>query len=218
MNLRDKKVVYVDGFLIRNTLDDDFCLIHERSMAIARFSPKYYIPADEIWLDQPYRAETDFLLAVEAFPLTLATYAAQREKLKEQFCTPLPTGVTLGGETSLQDGIKVVLVDGSLVRRHYDPEFFIGGHDLVYLDYIPANEIWLDKLMDPREMPFILIHEQVERRLMSEGKSYDVAHEFAIAADKEARRTAGFGHYPGDATYPWRGLSNEEIIAKYYVH
>ena len=105
-------------------------------------------------------------------------------------------------------------VDGSIVRRYLDPEFILGGHDLVY-SYVPANTIWLDAHMDPREMPYILLHEETERRLMSQKESYDFAHEIATVTDKEARRRGCKAKYPGDADYPWRGLSNQEILKKY---
>ncbi len=193
------EVKYVNGFLIRNTLDDDFGIIHQPTKEISHFATKFYIPPDEVWLDYCFKNEEKFLLELDNFIL-----------LKE----PIPNYII---KSEIIDSLKVQDVDGALVRQYLDPEFIFGGHDLVYSDYIPASEIWLDAKMDPAEREFILLHEQVERVLMSQGKSYDVAHEFATVSDKELRRARGVGFYPGDVNYPWRDLGNEEIIKKYYV-
>jgi len=213
----NKKIVYVDGFAIRNTLDDDFGICHAGMQSIAEPAAKFYIPATEIWVDYRYRDETNFLIAVDTFvePTAAETYDARRARAKEKFCD-------LGGvtdyilRTESKGELVIRYVDGAKVRRGFDPEFILGGHDFVY-DYIPAPEIWLDDKMDPAELSFILLHEEVERRLMSEGKPYHIAHEYATARDKELRRARGVGSYPGDPAYPSRALSNQEIIKKYYA-
>ena len=207
----------VDGFKIRNTLDDDFGIFHRFSKKLSWFAPKFYIPEGESWLDYRYEAEQDFLTAVEDFvPPPDLSYAEERKLILEKLGAPgdLPDFKVAAQEI---DGLKVFAVDGAVVRRYLDPGFILGGHDLVY-DYVPKGEIWLDKHMDPAERKYILHHEVVEQKLMSEGKSYDVAHDFATASDKELRRQDGTS-YPGDDDPPfaWRHLSDEEIIAKYYV-
>ena len=113
--------------------------------------------------------------------------------------------------------MKFSCVGGGVSRGHLDPEFIFGGHDLVYPDYIPRGEIWLDDKTDPAELPYVLLHEMVERKLMEEGKPYHVAHEYATVADKEAKRKDAIAWYPGDPDYPWRGLLNEQIIKQHYV-
>ncbi len=193
------QIRYVNGFLIRNTLDDDFGIIHEPTQDISHFATKFYIPEGEVWIDHCFKDEEKFLLDLESYKVS---------------GEPAPNYVI---KSEMIDGLNVKDVDGALVRQYLDPEFIFGGHDLVYPSYIPAGEIWLDNKMDPSEREFILLHEQVERELMSKGKSYDVAHEFATVSDKELRRARGVGCYPGDANYPWRDLSNEEIIKKYYA-
>ncbi len=215
--IRSDQVKAVDGFLIRNTLDDDFGVLHRRGDGLGHFSPKFYIPEGEIWLDHRFVAEIDFLLAAERFisPASL-TYEAERALMKDKLCLETSPPNYIRREEA-GDGFTLKYVDGAIVRRYLDPEFIFGGHDLVYPAYIPSGEIWLDDLADPAELPYFLVHEKVERELMMAGKPYDIAHEFAIAADKEARRGKGVGSYPGDSTYPWRYLTNREIIAKYYV-
>ena len=211
------KVKFVDGFLIRNTLDDDFGNICKYDNSLSRLAPEFYIPEDEIWIDHCFKDEKDFILAVDDFIRTFKFNNTEiRDELRKKFCLS-GTKPNLIIKSQVIDGVKIQDMDGALVRQYLDPEFIFGGHDLVYSDYIPLGEIWLDAKMDPAEREFILLHEQVERDLMSQGKSYAVAHEFATVSDKELRRARGVGFYPGDANYPWRGLSNAEIINKYYV-
>ncbi|MEK7621602.1 MAG: hypothetical protein AAB415_00285 [Patescibacteria group bacterium] len=218
---RNCRLVYVNGLAIRNTLDDDFGIIHRRSVELSHFAPKFYIPENEIWIDAPYRDETELLLKIEFFAddhqLDEAiSYQAERQLMREKLCLVDPLPELVKRSERLGD-LKIVYVDGRLVREYLDPEFILGGHDLVY-DYIPAKEIWLDAKMDPAESPYLLEHERVERELMVGGKSYDSAHDFAIAADKELRRRDGIGHYPSESGYPFRGWSNEKIITtQYYV-
>jgi len=217
MNLGNKKIILVDGFKIRNTLDDDFGVFHQRETEISNFAPKFYIQGDEVWVDNRFKDECDYLLKVYNFikPTRGQTYEQMRELAKEKFCAKgsVPEFVNRSEDV---DGINVKYVNGAIVRRHIDPEFIFGGHEFVY-SYIPENEIWLDEKMDPREIPYILLHEKIERELMKNGKSYDVAHEYATVADKEMRRRDGVGSYPGDMNYAWSGMSNQEIIQKEYV-
>jgi hypothetical protein len=204
-------IVYVDGFKIRNTLDDDFGIIDRNWGRIGIFAPKFYVPENQIWIDHKFKNETDFLLKTDIPPEQYTT----REDMKK-FCLPGPVPDFVRKQEILNN-VTVKYVDGSIVRQYMDPEFILGGHDLVY-SYIPKNEIWLDALMDARETPYILLHEQVERDLMAgDGKNYDIAHERATAADKERRIADGCGMYPGSANYQWRDWSNEEIIKQYVI-
>lgn len=217
MKKKARKIRFVDGFLIRNTLDDDFGIFHTHSNAISSFSPKFYIPKGEVWIDARYKDEKDFLLEMDVF-LTAnekLPYAKLRTLAKKYF-RPQGTMPKYIQHTKRRGRLTIRLVDGSVIRRYLDPEFILGGHDLVYR-YIPKNEIWLDAKMDSRETPYILHHEEVERELMAKGKSYDVAHEYATVADKEMRRRDGVGKYPGDARYPWSNLEDKHIIRKYFV-
>lgn len=196
-----QKIIYVDGFAIRNTLDDDFGVLHIAMRGVNDAHPKFYIPVGEVWLDYRYRDEQDFILETDAFtyPTATETYEQRRALAKQKFCTPL-VGDEHVIKSEEKDGLTIRYVDGAKVRKCLDPEFILGGHDLVY-DYIPEKEIWLDNKMDPAELPYILLHEEVERRLMSEGKPYHIAHEYATVADKELRRQNGVGSYPGDPDY-----------------
>ena len=87
------------------------------------------------------------------------------------------------------DGGDIMLVDGSKVRK-LDPNFTEGGHDLVY-HYIPKGpggtaHYWMDNENEPKEMPYFVLHETVERALMAKGMKYDEAHK--IASEKEHKQ------------------------------
>src|SRR3990167_4237769 len=73
------------------------------------------------------------------------------------------------------DNVKIWLVDGKMVRNFFFVEYAEGGHDKVY-DFIPENEIWIDEILPPKEIKFIIFHELRERNIMLRGKKYQKAH------------------------------------------
>lgn len=88
----------------------------------------------------------------------------------------------------LPDETKVFRVDGSFVRDHYLLDWTMGGHSLVY-DFIPDDEIWIEKMEDSSEEIFNLAHELFERRLMKDqGLDYEDAHARAIEYEEGLRR------------------------------
>lgn len=89
--------------------------------------------------------------------------------------------------STLKDGVKVMLVDGPAVRSLLLTEFIGGGHGLVY-DFIPADEIWIEKSIPEHDRSYILIHELYERALMSQGWDYDTAHDEANRVEGKVRR------------------------------
>jgi hypothetical protein len=171
------------------------------------FDSKWYIPQGELWCDKNFENEVDFLTQVET------SSVSSREEVKRIFTKQGPIldfkkSQTQEGET------QVVLVDGSVVRSCIDPWFVMGGHHYVY-EYVPENEVWIDEKLEKQDIPLITLHEVTERNLMKhEHKGYDVAHEYAVAVEREARRKAG-GSYPGDDAYPYSGLS--ELIQTFYA-
>jgi hypothetical protein len=85
------------------------------------------------------------------------------------------------------DDATVQIVDGDKVKRHYFMDFVEGGNSEVY-HWMHPHHIWLDGHMDLHELPFILYHEVVERRLMkTEGMGYNKAHKIANRHEKEVR-------------------------------
>lgn len=87
-----------------------------------------------------------------------------------------------------KQGIKVYLVDGRYIRDNIGVSFGIGGHHKAY-DFIPKNEIWLEKSIDPKERNAILLHELYERRRMIRDKwNYLQAHLGATISEWYARK------------------------------
>src|SRR3989338_1104575 len=216
--LKNKKKVLVDGFLIRNTLDTDFTSPHWNPHRLAWYSNKYYIPDDEIWIDRIFKDEIGLMLKVfemEVQATDFESYGEEREMMKKKLTLPPPAPSFIVREEET-DTAAIKFVDGTVVRKSIAPGFVFGGYSFVY-DYVPAREIWIDSKIDSKEIKYILTHETVERNMMAQGRTYDIAHDHATAEEKEARRNDGIGFYPGDSNYPWYNLSNEEIIKKYAV-
>ena len=83
--------------------------------------------------------------------------------------------------------VAVFLVDGNEVKKRYNMDLVEGGNDMAYPSFIPRGEVWIDKLMDPKEWIPIMVHELSERLLMKKGKSYEEAHPEANAIEREVR-------------------------------
>lgn len=198
---KNLKLVYVDGYKIRQNLDPNFSVIHFNNPDWAVFDSKWYIPKGEIWFDHRFKGEEDFLKKIL---LKISSRSEARKFIKKG----RPKNFILKEE--VQGKTKIQCVDGKTVREYLDPEFVLGGHDLIY-SYIPEKTIWLDNRMDQRDISHLLVHEMTERKLMVEGKSYDIAHDYATAAEKESRRKAG-GKYIGDVNY-----KGKFSLKKYYV-
>jgi hypothetical protein len=83
--------------------------------------------------------------------------------------------------------IKIWVVDGKKVRDSMDNFFCHGGHDLVYPDYVPSNEIWVDGTAPRNEHDFLLIHEINERNRMEGGMTYEKAHPISSKIEYQCR-------------------------------
>jgi hypothetical protein len=83
--------------------------------------------------------------------------------------------------------VSVFLVDGNEVKKLYNMDFVEGGNDKAYPTFIPKGEIWIDKLMAPKEWIPIMVHELAERLEMARGKSYEEAHPDANAVERQVR-------------------------------
>lgn len=218
MHIDPASVKLVDAFKIRQTLDPDFSTLHCHSVDINRYyMPKYYIPEGEWWLDHRLKDEKDFFIKLDSIerPKHISQGTMFRKFLAKRMLKtgPVPDFVE---RREWHLTFRLVIVDGSIIRQYVDPEFTQGGHHLVYT-YIPKGEIWIEKAVRPKEQPFILNHELIERKLMLRGMPYDTAHEYATASEKDLRRKHG-AFYPLEDYYPWSKLTSKEIIAKYYVH
>jgi hypothetical protein len=76
--------------------------------------------------------------------------------------------------------VKVYKVDGKYVRENIDPDFTQGGHWLVY-NYVPKNEVWIERMRNPEEDKLSLGHELDEINDMDKNdETYEDAHQAAI--------------------------------------
>jgi len=90
-----------------------------------------------------------------------------------------------------QGPVKVWVADGNLIRSYYKTDYTEGGHGYVY-PWVPRAEIWVEDGVDRRELPFIVSHEYLERRLMrDEGLDYDTAHAVCSRVEFDLRKTEG---------------------------
>jgi hypothetical protein len=87
--------------------------------------------------------------------------------------------------------VEVWLIDGNLVRSYYKTDYTEGGHGYVY-PWVPKRQIWVEKDMHRRELPYIVSHEYIELRLMrDEGLGYDRAHAICSRVEFKLRKGRG---------------------------
>lgn len=157
------------------------------------------IPENEIWLeDDLQEAEYPFVLANALTQLNRLHHGASKnaaykagnvaeKRLREQ------RDANFAGQIYVRQYVQigpitVWLVNGEVVRGRYYVPFIEGGNHGRYI-FVPINEVWLEYTMHPEELPFILIHECVERYLMLVcGWLYAAAHHFASDVEYACRR------------------------------
>ena len=185
------KVFYVNGYWIRKNLDKAF----------TNFGYNFhfdFIPKGEFWIDwengkKEAKYFIDSFLAIQCALEDGKSYEQavkeadkfeQRERSKSKFLKKLKKLNTkkeilkkIHKKRLFKEytqNIQIWIVRGDLVRSLFHLDFTQGGHDLVY-NFIPKNEVWIDDDIYRKEIPFVLIHELHERRLMLKGWSYDDA-------------------------------------------
>ncbi len=187
----DFQVWVVDGAYIRGHLDEEF----------TNFGQHYryaYIPEKEFWIDQEAQHDErqffiDHLLVEYSLMEKGLSYAdaltkADQTERKERRRAGDVGKVTHHGQSlpdpatveerlwkKLENGIRVWIVNGRLVRSAYDIDFTAGGHDHVY-EFVPAASVWIDDAIQENERGFVLLHELHERNKMEQGLPYSLAH------------------------------------------
>ncbi len=207
----DYTVYAVNGFAVRNVAqpDEEF-----GNFAICDDFPDL-IPKREIWISEKLAPrEGVFFIAhaltrlsrlaaglspERAYDEGLQVERLLREKLNGiEFRNgkphrQVPDEVYLEPYISLPDvdgPVAVWLIDGNLARSYYKTDYTEGGHGYVY-PWVPRDEIWIEDGVDHREIPFIVCHEYLERRLMRDaGMEYDPAHEACSAVEFDLRKNA----------------------------
>jgi len=184
----DHKVFYVNGYWIRKNLDKEFTNFGSRR----HFD---FIPNKELWIDQE-NGDSEVKYFVQSF-LTIereiekgktyeqAVKTADRIEKRERMKTKeMKILKKLKIKSAIlrrihykklfskyTDKIHIWVVKGDLVRSLFFLDFTEGGHDLCY-HFVPKNEIWIDDDIYKKEIPYILIHELHERKLMLKGWPY----------------------------------------------
>jgi hypothetical protein len=86
--------------------------------------------------------------------------------------------------------LQIWMVDGSYIRGHIDEEFTNFGQHYRY-NYIPANQLWIDREAAHDETRFFIDHLLVEHRLMAKGLPYNDALAEADRQERKERRRSG---------------------------
>jgi len=187
----DFQVWIVDGEYVRGHMDEEF----------TNFGQHYrypYIPENEFWIDQEAEHDecaffVDHLLVEHELmekgmsygeALTRADAAERKERRRAGDVRK----VTHGGQSlpdpatvherlwkELENGVRVWIVNGRLVRSAFDIDYTAGGHDHVY-EFVPTGEVWIDDAIEENERGFVLLHELHERNRMEKGMPYSKAH------------------------------------------
>lgn len=201
-------VYYVNGYWIRKHIDADF----------NNFGQHYkfkFIPKNEFWIDKENgKSEVKYFIehllienklmeAGQSYEdaIDKADLIEKAERGKDKFITKLENShkdqiikrihkrllKRLSGE------VKVWMVRGNIVRSIYYIDFTQGGHDHVY-DFVPRGEVWIDDDVYKKEIPFVILHELHERRLMMADKKskslkecYEKAHKKALVIETFCR-------------------------------
>jgi len=187
-----KSLVPVDGFAIRN-LNPDFGIIDDFSPTPKPGVP--YISDDEIWFDERFEGELQQQLRVlwhtrfvQHLPeKVMRAWLNARLAERRGPLSKLDLREITAKRPKRKGNLLIRYVKGDLIRRRWDVWFIFGGHDLIYPDYIPENEVWIDIRQDPREAKYTLHHELFERRLMKKGMSYAKAHRLATKSEQKLR-------------------------------
>jgi hypothetical protein len=197
------KVWEVDGEYIRTYLDEEF----------TNFGQHYrfpFIPEFEFWLDRENASdETDYFvehLKVEwglmrhgksyTEAIIDADIAEKNFRRKdhdiEKVMDPVrkivdPKLFRVKLLKTLENGVKVWLVNGRWVRSILNVDFTAGGHEYVY-EYVPPMDVWIDNDVAWQERAFIILHELHERNRMEEGLPYSKAHAESSALELRCRK------------------------------
>lgn len=183
------KVWYVNGYWIRKHTSRSFPNYGSNEIFV-------FIPKNELWIDKENSSKEAKYIIINFLAyqkelakgknkeeaIRTATNIEKRErhklkfskklkkiKIKEKLIKKIHKRRLLKNYTK---NIKVWVVRGRIIRSLFDVDFNQGGHDLIY-PFIPKGEIWIDDYLYKKEIPFSLVHELHERRLMAEGREYD---------------------------------------------
>jgi hypothetical protein len=204
-------VYSVNGLTVRNVAEPD----EEFGNFAANDEFPDLIPKGEIWISEKLAEREGIFFIVsaltrlsrEAAGATQKSYddGLEAERLLRERITGLefrngkphervPEEIYLEEYIQLPDPkgtVRVWNIRGDLARNYYKTDYTEGGHGYVY-PWVPRTEIWIEDGVDRREIPFILCHEYLERRMMRDaGLEYDRAHEIASKVEYDLRLAKG---------------------------
>lgn len=183
------RIRWVNGYTIRNTTNTDFA-----GFATHEYDPQ--VPKGEVWIENTLKREKKHfmrLVKAEKKHRSVKQFARLRKELaREAKKHGVPPPFVRSIEK--QGSLKIVFVDGAIVRKYFDAYFLLGGHHYVYR-YIPKNEIWIDDLNYTDDQEFTIIHELHERNLMKKGMDYASAHDYSLAEERFWRRKKGVARF-----------------------
>ena len=205
------QVWYVNGYWIRKNIDADFNNFGQHY----RFK---FIPKHEFWIDKENgESETKYYIehllienklmeAGQSYDdaIDKADLIEKAERGKDKFITKIEKEhkdkilkrIHKKLLKRLSDEVKVWIVHGNLVRSLYYIDFTQGGHDHVY-DFVPRGEVWVDDDVYKKEMPFVILHELHERRLMmADKKSKSLKECYEKAHKKASEMEIFYRHHP----------------------
>lgn len=222
------KVYEVDGEKVRNSSE----IAEEFGLASSHPYFPDLIPDNEIWIENDVKEKERFVLIQnELFKLKKISTGMEkwkayrkaetkekifRNKIKSSKENPEKTsekekdGVHVKKYGKISD-ITVWLVDANKIRDKWKSDFMEGGHGYVY-KWIPNDEIWIEDGIKKHEIPFIILHEFVERTLMKEkNMSYEKAHDISAKVEW-SKRPNNFNKE--DAL----NLTENEVLTNYCRH
>lgn len=89
---------------------------------------------------------------------------------------------------TLENGVKVWLVNGCLVRSVFNIDFTHGGHEYVY-EFVPPIDVLIDDDLSWEERGLVILHELHERNQMEKGMPYSKAHAESSALELHCRHS-----------------------------
>lgn len=194
------EIFLCDGQKIRNNIHPDFVCVGADGTTFVRTNFPW-LPKNSILLDKNFQKESNYFnkLIDKYWGLEGEKYYQLRKKSFKKSTKPFNTYVKK--VLYKKSGFIFVVYDGLAIRREIDEESQLGINGLVY-SWAPKNILGVEQNISVNEREFVLLHEEVEVKKMINNKvSYDIAHDWATAAEMEVRRLKGHGIYPRDENF-----------------
>lgn len=196
------KIYFVNGEKVRDLGKDA-----EEFGLSSSFKYHKFIPENEIWIENDVsKEESKILMYTELYRIRLIDngmekWKAYRDALKKEKDLRQNYKTKNAKDTDekadekiyikeyckIKEDMVVWLVDGKEVRNEYKTDFMEGGNGYVY-KWVPNDEIWIEEGINEHEIPFIILHEFVEKTFMKKDKmNYDNAHDIASKVEWSKR-------------------------------